>query len=235
MKPVALRRLTPPAIARFRELLGLLRERMPMPHAPAILFDDTVTERVEGSILVEPRRFATKYDAAVYLRELLRPVAFADQDEGLWSWLTLYWFDQLVPADPAGVRKPRTDVHYIPQQGSSFLYRHLLAGPWRIVAMHGDAAKLLLSGRPHEFGSLLYQVTWRQDLLRNRSLLELLGRLYLNPRSGRPRRGAASGGRDGSIQRLFAVLAQLELNYDLQGMSSAQILALLPPEFEEWR
>ncbi|MCA1733376.1 MAG: hypothetical protein LC732_07200 [Acidobacteria bacterium] len=237
MKSVVVRRLTEGGIARFRELLTLLRGGMPMPHAPAILFDDTLTERVRSDLLIEPRRFATKYDAAVYLREALRPIDRGElaSDAGLWSWLALFYFDQLVPPAEDGTRKPRADYHYVPDESHAYGLRHLLAGPYRIVAQHGEAARLILRTPLHRFGSLLFQLTWRQELMRNRAVVELIDRLYFDAKSGRPKRGATRSEKDGSVQRLFAVLAQLEVNYDLHGMTAAQIVELLPPEFDAWR
>ena len=237
MKATVVRRLTESGLKKFRELLTLLRTGMPMPHAPAILFDDTLTEKIRADLLVEPRRFATKYDAALYLREALRPIDRGElgEDVGLWSWLTLFYFDQVVPPAEDGVRKPRAEYHYIPDLRSSYALRHLLAGPYQIVGGHGEAARLILSSPLHRFGSLLFQLTWRQELMRNRAILELIDRLYFDAKTGRPRRGATSGDKNGSVQRLFAVLAQLEVNYDLPGMSAVQILELLPREFDAWR
>ncbi|HYM60086.1 MAG TPA: hypothetical protein VEZ11_04260 [Thermoanaerobaculia bacterium] len=35
--------------------------------------------------------------------------------------------------------------------------------------------------------------------------------------------------------RVVSVIQQLDLNYDLYGMTALEILALLPPEFDAWR
>ena len=75
---------------------------------------------------------------------------------------------------------------------------------------------------------------WR-DLITNRGLISAIDQLYWNEKTRRPKRGATTMSRPGNLRRLIAVIEQLELNYDLFGMSAAEILALLPPEFDVWK
>lgn len=39
----------------------------------------------------------------------------------------------------------------------------------------------------------------------------------------------------GSLRRFIAVLSQLDLTYDLFGVSGKDIVSILPPEFDQWR
>jgi hypothetical protein len=94
---------------------------------------------------------------------------------------------------------------------------------------------VLLHPSFHQHGRFLFDLDYRRDLLANRGLIEVVDRLYWNPDTSRPKRGAASDTQPGSLRRLIAVVQQLDLNYDLYGMSAQEIEALLPMEFDVWR
>jgi hypothetical protein len=75
-------------------------------------------------------------------------------------------------------------------------------------------------------------------VITNCSLIEVVDTLYFDPESpgaGRPKRGALTRSRAGNLRRLISVIQQFDLTYDLYAMTSAQILDLLPKEFERWR
>lgn len=60
--------------------------------------------------------------------------------------------------------------------------------------------------------------------------------LYLDTDRQAPKPGsqvATTSG--GSIRRFVRVLQQLDVNYDIYGMSGADILSLLPSEFDQWK
>lgn len=232
-----LRRLNERGISAFRDYLQQIRQGEEFQASPAILHVDEYSPRVEPAIEIDSRRFERKLEAARYFHETLAALGTtALQDQGLWSWLALHYFDQLSPKDASGARRPREDYHYIPASGGGFTRdRHLLAGPFRLYGLHGDHARLLLYPRVHEHGRFIYNLGFRRDLITNRGLVEVMDRLYWDPKKSRPKRGAASPDRAGSLHRLIDVMQQLDFNYDLHGMSAEQILALLPAEFDDWK
>ncbi len=232
----ALRKLNHRGIAAFREHLKAIRAGSEFQSSPAILYADEWSSAVQPRIDVAPRKFANKLDAAVYLTNVLRPVESQSliADAGLWSWLALFYFDQLSPVGTDGKRRPREDYHYIPGDRRWLYERHLLAGPWRLYRLHGDRARVLLHPRVHQHGEFIYDLGYRRDLITNRGLVEAIDLLYWNPRTKRPKTGATTRSRPGNLRRLIAVLQQFELNYDLYGMRAAEILALLPHEFDAW-
>jgi hypothetical protein len=239
----ALRRLNDKGIAAFRDHLRSIRAGSEFQQNPALLYVDGYSTPILPRIEIAPKKFASKYAAAAYLATVLRPLdspALSD-DAGLWSWLALYYFDQLSPVGSDGKRRPREDYHYIPSadsgksSGSSRGHqRHLLAGPYRLHAMHGERARVLLHPAVHQHGRFVYDLGYRRDFLMNRGLVEAVDLLYWNPKTKRPRRGAGSDG-PGALRRLIAVLQQLEINYDLFGMTASEILDLLPEEFDSWK
>lgn len=231
----ALRKLNGKGVAAFREYLRGIRAGIEFQSNPALLFVDEYSMPVTPRIDLASRRFARKLDAAAYLAGVLQPIESPalPADVALWSWLALFYFDQLSPLGSDGKRRPREDYHYIPgeQRGHE---RHLLAGPYRLFRMHGEYARVLLHSAVHQHGQFMYDLGYRRDFLTNRGLVQAIDHLYWNPRTKRPKRGATTSSRPGNLRRLIEVLQQLELNYDLHGMSASEILALLPREFETW-
>jgi len=232
----ALRRLNARGIAAFRQHLGDIRAGLEFQSNPALLYVDDFSSAVVPRIEIAAKRFVRKMDMAAYLASVLQPLespALA-ADAGLWSWLALFYFDQLSPLGSDGKRRPREDYHYIPSDERREHERHLLAGPYRLLRMHGERARVLLHPAVHQHGKFIYDLGYRRDFLTNRGLVEAIDLLYWNARGRRPRRGATTASRPGNLRRLIAVLQQLELNYDLYGMTASEILALLPGEFDAW-
>lgn len=230
------RRLTPTGIAEFREFLRTIRGGGEFQPNPAILYVGQHSAALEHRLPIEPRLFANKFDAASYLHSILRPIDSARivDDAGLWSWLALFYFDQLSPLRADEKRRPRADYHYIP--GDRWAHeRHLLAGPYRLYDLYRDHSRLLLYPAVHQHGQFVYELGFRRDLLTNRGLIEAIDLLYWDPQGRRPKRGATTASRPGNLRRLIAVLQQLDFNYDLYGMDANEIVALLPEEFAQWK
>jgi hypothetical protein len=231
-----LRSLNAKGIAEFRGFLQQIRDGAEFRANPAVLYVDDYSPRFPRAIEVEPRTFASKFAAAEYLHGLLSTAGINVDDAGLWSWLALFYFDQLSPVDGAGKRRPREDYHYIPSTDSGWQRdRHLLAGPYRLFAMHRDRARLLLHPPVHQHGTFVYQLGARRDLVTNRGLIEAIDLLYWDTKRKAPKRGATTESRPGNLHRLITVVQQLDFNYDLYGMRAEEILHLLPPEFDAWQ
>jgi hypothetical protein len=231
----ALRRLNARGVSAFAEYLRSIRAGVEFQANPALLYVDEYSTPVIPRIDITLKRFARKMDVATHLATTLRPIETPalSEDVGLWAWLALFYFDQLSPVGADGKRRPREDYHYIPADLRRGRDRHLLANPYRLFQLHGEHARVLLYPPIHQHGQFVYDLGYRRDFLTNRGLIEAIDTLYWNPRTKRPKRGAASD-RPGSLRRLIAVLQQLELNYDLYGMSAREILELLPHEFDAW-
>ena len=160
----------------------------------------------------------------------------SSDDTGIWSWLALFYFDQLSPLDGEGQRRPREDYHYIPSTDSGWHRdRHLLAGPYKLFAMHRERARLLLHPPVHQHGAFVYQLGARRDLVTNKGLIEAIDLLYWDVRRKAPKRGATTETRPGNLRRLITVVQQLDFNWDLYGMRAEEILRLLPSEFDGWQ
>jgi hypothetical protein len=230
-----LRVLNARGIEELRGFLQQIRGGAEFRANPAILYLDEYTTRLPRTVDIEPRTFASKFAAAEYLAGVLADVPASAAEVGLWSWLALFYFDQLSPLDASGRRRPREDYHYIPSNSGWQRDRHLLAGPYKLYQQHGANARLLLYPPVHEHGAFVYDLGFRRDLITNKGLIEAIDLLYWDAKRGRPKRGATTASRPGNLRRLITVVQQLDFNYDLYGMRAEEILRLLPPEFDAWK
>jgi len=230
-----LRSLNARGIEELGRFLQNIRDGAEFHANPAILYADDTSIRLPRTIEIEPRSFASKFAAAEYLAQVLGDSVASTGDPGLWSWLALFYFDQLSPVDAQGTRRPRENYHYIPSSEGWHKDRHLLAGPCKLFVLHRRNARLLLHPPVHQHGAFIYDLGFRRDLITNRGLIEAIDLLYWDTKRNRPKRGATTTSRAGNLRRLITVVQQLDFNYDLYGMRAEEILALLPPEFDAWK
>lgn len=202
-----------------------------------LLSDPTFATPVDGGIGVVPQPFATRYDFGRYLADVLMPlgqhaIAF---DRGLWSWLAAAFFEQISPRDAGGLRALRRPYVYILEDSRRY-YRHLVRTPWYLVATHGERCKYLLMPEPRDEAplsrqrALLETLAARQFLIASPTLIDAAGRLYVDARTGAPKRGFSSK-RGGSPGRLALIANQLSLTHDIHTMPVDRFLELLPEEF----
>jgi len=225
-------------LARFAGYLAALRGGSRADPPRELLEDPQCTSELSAPAQVDARPFASRWGVAQYLSEQLAPLPPEEVEEnaGLWAWLALFYFDQVCPKPVEGPRKPGRDYRHIPDFDYLYRHRHLLYGPYVVYRRHRGYAILVLSG-PLQLESGIYQdITSRQDMLGSRGVIEALNALYLDRSRGLPKRGAQRGtNAPGTVRRFVRVMQQLDLTYDIYGMSGAAILQLLPEEFDGWQ
>lgn len=204
-----------------------------------LLHDPSTSEPVIGAGEVEQSHFANRYDLAVPIVAALAECDFERLgfDQGVWGWLSLFHFDVLCPKDLTGARKVLAPHRYLFDPTFRTAYGHLIRDAVLSVSNHGVYAKVLLISPRGGIKDtrVLSELSYRRDLISNKSVVELAWLLYFNQRKGALRVGAASERRPGSVQRFALVLLQLSLNYDLPAMTAHQIAHLLPDEFAPWK
>ena len=146
--------------------------------------------------------------------------------------------DPVCPADGHGHRKPGETARHIPDAANfQRYYRHLLAGPWRIVRTHRDApdrALAVLCQPLHKPGDIVEQLASRQELVTNRAFIAAATRLYVDATTQQPRSG--SGGKTrGAPRRLADFCNQLDVTWDLYAMEAGELIEKLPKEFDRFR
>lgn len=205
-----------------------------------LLEDPAFTELVSDSVEVAQRGFSTRLEAGIILNDLISSARIErpERDQGLWTWLTLLFFDDACPANGRGERKPFAEERLVAiVDNHQRFYRHLLLGPYLIVRAHLDdpqRAIAMLCNPVSEPGEIAGQLASRKELVTNHAVAELATKLYYDPEKGSFKRGAGSKIK-GSPRRLADLLNQLDLTYYLYGMNSNEILALLPKEFDRFR
>lgn len=211
--------------------------------SPELLTDSSFVERLPGDRKVPQTEFADRYEFGLALVALLsdQDPQIVSFDRGLWSWLAAFYFEQLCPIGPDGKRNLRKEYVYLLTDTRTY-YRHLVRTPWFLVKTHGERCRFLLVGRKDELAVplsrqsyLLDQLAARQFVITSPSLVGAAARLYSDPRTGQPTRGAGAKG-SGSPRRLALIANQLSLTYDIHGMPVDQLMKILPEEFgARWR
>lgn len=234
----AVRVLNAEGLAKFSEYLAALRIKPSETPPFALLTDGRYSDPFDPPLTVELRSFASAYEIGTYMTTVFQGCEsrLISRNHGLWSWLALFYFDQLCKLDISGNRKPLEDAVYILEERFSHYryYRHGIRTPWMAVKEHGEYAKVLLltSGRGTKT-DIAEQLGARQHLFANRTIITAAYAMYFDVMQQRPRRGAGGKG-SASVRRLATIAGQLELTYDLQACAPSKFLTLLPREFDKW-
>ena len=232
-----IRGLNEKGIQEFRKLLTDLREGSSRQTPKELLTDPSYSSKIAEKAEVEDRLFSNKLEVAKYLNEALQifPQSQIDQNVGFWSWISLYYFNQVCPVSQSGRRIPGQDYRYILDLDYRRYYRHLLAGPYNILRLHSEDAPLLMAGPLYGINKYYEQLSSRQGFITNKGVIEAANLLYFDPENGKPKRGpAVTTRKPGALIRFIDVVQQLDLTHDLYSMSGEDVLALLPAEFDEW-
>lgn len=234
-----LRAFNDAGIQAFRNYLDRCRSEPTLTPPTELLEDDALSQPISPMIEVEPRAFGTKEDAARYLTERLAvlPEPAVDRNVGLWSWLTLFYFDSVVPARD-GRRVVRNEYYYIVDLDSRYVYRHLLRVAWLILKVAPTHNRLMLTTPVSILDKVSERTMARLYLSRIPCFFEVIDRLYWDPKRGRSKVGIAnpnSKAKPGDLDnRLPMRIRQLEMTYDTQSLAADQLIELLGSEFEPW-
>src|SRR5438093_6150059 len=112
------RSLTPSGVEQFRQYLERLAAGAAEPPPVHLLTDEPSSQALTGHAEVELHVFASKQAAAEHLTERLGGLHRTEVDHsvGLWSWLSLFYFDQVCPPAADGTRDPGEIERHIPSQ-----------------------------------------------------------------------------------------------------------------------
>jgi hypothetical protein len=237
-----LRRLTDNGIERFRTFLHELGEGSAAAPPLHLLAEPDSSKPMRSIVQLEQPRFESRLHLARYLDERLEGLPeHPDRiaiDVHLWSWVSLYYFDQVCPANDKGRRKPGRDYRHILEPGYPNGHRHLLVGPYLVYTVYAwgeELSKLALHTALAVESAFHHEIATRQSLITNRGIMEALHILYYDDAHNKPKRGPIiNKSAPGSLYRFIDVIQQLDVTYDLYSMSGREIVSLLPPEFTHW-
>ena len=96
---MSVRRLTEDGIMEFEFFLDSLTTPYPTDEPKSLLSSADTSEMIPPKIEVAKRDFSNRLELAQYIFECFegRELRDLDQDVGIWSWLSLYYFEQLCP------------------------------------------------------------------------------------------------------------------------------------------
>ncbi len=234
------RQLTKQGIDAFRDYIQNNRRADPAPVPPYhLLYQNTYSESLSQHIEVERNQFYTKYEAATYLHRVFENFDQAEisYNGGLWSWISLYYLEELLSAKTLGKNRLNAPDNYILEVEQGDLKwreysHHLLVTPFYLYRRHGEEARMLLAGPIGSRMDITFEIVSRLQFARSHEFIKLVNRLYFNSQ-GKMKRGASKHN-PGSVRRLISVFQQLELTYDIFNMSCEKMIDLLPPEFDKW-
>lgn len=239
-----IRRLTPNGQAAFRSWLES-RKLGELP--PAELMTNEAFSEIPTDIEadVDPTiQFASRFEFGKYLATVFAAAnaraLLSTANDGIWDWLALVYFSQL----GAKVSKP---WHYVVTRhghSGSLAYRHLVRTSFEMYWRHGENSSVVLSADMSTWGDLSEQLTSRQNVAYHRGYMQAAKALYMA--NGAVIRGAASRTRNpkkrkpgetrgrGGVARLALAVRRLYRTYDTHALSTAQMLELLPKEFQHF-
>jgi len=228
-----LRQFNDDGIKRFRKEIDKCRKDPQSKIDFQLLEDDTLTEIIPGAVDVEHKGFETKGEAGQYLHSILdsTPVQNIMSNVGLWSWLSLYFFDSVCPLKPQG-RKVKSDYFYIYEPGFRRFYRHLLFVSWRVFDIAPKHHRLVTTTLIGKGDSITDEIIKRLSRIRIPCMFEVLDRVYWDETTQKLRKHAGSWGRRGNLRRFLRVIEHLEKTYDLQILDATQFINLLGDEFD---
>ena len=235
-----LARLNADGIRRFEQYLDLATAEPSRLPPFELLTSAEMIEALEPTVTVESRILDTRLAMAEALDSILESAHArnVERDKGLWTWLTLFYFDSICPPRRDGSRKLRERAAYVPETDNfQRYYRHLLLGPYLIFRANRESperAMAFLCKQPYIIDDVVAQIAARQEYITNPGVVELATRLYFDPASRSLKRGAG-GKSGGSPRRLADLLSQFDVTWDLYAMTVEEFLSVLPPEFDRFR
>jgi hypothetical protein len=235
---VPLRRFTTEGMMVVGQQLDMMRAGNSV-NLGELIDNRSLTVNITSAGVIEDRAFKNRFECAEFLHQLLdahsSEIPNPAEDAGLWTWLAIFFREQLFAT---GTNKLGINSRWVSSTEYRVFYRHLLAGPYYIYHAHKDnpsRALVVLCTPLSAPGDIVEQIASRQDIVRFPSLMEVTTKLFYDPSTGRPKVGAANKkGTGGTARRFVDVLKQFDLTFDFYGMTSDQILALLPAEFDRF-
>lgn len=230
-----IRKLTETGLAEFKKYILGRREGRDIPVPKYLLDDQENSQSLNLAIEIENPSFNSRYEMGCYLTSLFdnKDIQPFIGDSGFWSWIALFWFDQLCPQKDEKFF-PSKEYNYILSKNFRHRPRHSVYMTWQLVKQHGDDAHLMLCKEPSTRGEITEQMMSRQELLSSKGVVSLASRLYFDDKKQIFKKGAAARKSPGCVARYIIWLQQLQLTYDIFSMSKEELLTLLPKEFERF-
>jgi hypothetical protein len=259
-----LRIFTPAGMSEFQERWSTASEAGASLDVQDMIENTQWTKVISTEFIVEVRAFANRKECGEYFDELFDAVQgdlnahSIDPAESveLWTWLSALWGKWLQQKDGKQLRLgnggplgEKSRWVFEPLNRRRY-YRHLLAGPYLIVAANRDepsrAQILLYNDVVTPNTRWVETICGSEEVVTNKKLLSLFSQKLLDPQSGKPTAAAKALTRRasyfkkrnqdeaGNIDRLTQVYNQLARTWDLTVTDLQQMKNLFGDEFMEF-
>lgn len=174
-----------------------------------------------------------RFELAVWLNQAFdeKPLDPDVGSVGMWTWMAMYLLDTIAPKRSDGVRPIGARALYVLEPDNWLrYYRHLLAGPYRVMRAHWDEVHItraILAGKPNVPGELYEQIASRQEAITSPALVRLTKALYWDDSTQALKRGVGGKGA-GSSRRLADILGQLDRTWEFSALDDEALLQLVP-------
>ncbi len=234
-----IRKLNPEGREKYRLYIESLLENPACPPPFELLSDHSTSSQLTVPVEIEQKTFSRKFDMAEYIKGLLDPVnenpLSKEEENSVFDWLSLYFFDQICPPTSAGNRKPNKIWWYLTSEEWNRYYRHRIAGPVYLYRNYQKNSEVLLTKQPNVMSDTEETICSRIELAQNYGVGEALTYFYFNTDDCSIKRGATNKKNPGTLRRFVDIHDQLSRTYDLNSMNGASIASLFPSEFDKFR
>jgi hypothetical protein len=216
-----------------------------LPAFEAMLHDDDWSEVIQGAGPVPDRFPVTRYEMGASVVEALVPVGVAEHldDSRVAAWLAVY-FSGVTMVDAGGsffAGSPSRHAYCDEDDGyegnRTLRHRHLVRAAAQMVFERGRHAEGMLSGPPgkasHNEENYKSRKGCEFAFMRSTEFFRMFDSLFV--RTDRIGRKHVKRNVKHAFGRLIDVCAQLDSCFDLASMTHAEMLALLPKEFDSWK
>ena len=191
-------------------------------------------------VAVEIAPIVRRYELALHLDRYFGPtgpLAAISGDAEVWNWLSAVWLRTLVEASDLELEKAlgKEKERWILTSNILRYHRHLLSSPFFALDLNRQApqnAMCLLATPVLAPGELVERISGKRSLSTG-SVCHLATLLYYDENTGALRSGHTS--RPGNPKMFSYFFSQVDLNVDYVGMSTTELLSILPSNFDRWK
>ena len=226
------------ALARLREIEHLTADHIA--GVKALASSPALTEMVDKKVNLPEGPFPTRYELCSKLHDALEDSIAMERlkpDDGIWSWLSAYYFEELTSFTTKGgktkisISKEQEFPAYIWNANFKKAYRHRIGhGVFMIRHLGKELSKPMLLSAPGSMSDYCEQTFARVGSYREKTVIEAAHSIFYDGKQVIP---GSSGERRWALQHLHRDVGQYLVNYELHEMKPDELLDFLPPSFKK--
>ena len=246
---LALRKFNDAGILEFSKRYIEMKETGKPVDFSDLVENENLTEFISNQKTLDLVRFATRMECGEYFYNLFESNAEALHknnvdpltDVGLWCWLTAVWakYLQFNSDGKFNINQSSALARWIyePLHPRRY-YRHLLAGPYRLYFLHAgntNRIKILMYNHVTKPNTAwVEQICSRKEIVDDGSIMDFIHEMFFDESMNKPRTKPKNFSKVGDIRRFGVVYNQLVVNWDMHGMPTDALKAVIPSEFDAW-